>query len=170
VQRYSGNALQQAAVLIPVICRPVPTLLLTRRADMLRKHSGQVAFPGGVTEAEDSSPIVTALREAQEEINIDPLSVIVLGQLIPLESVSGYQVTPVVGLVPPDLLFQGRHTEVKDFFEIPLQEALQLSRYYPLTGYYAGTYRRVYLSWYEDKFIWGLTAAIIYQLANQVNQ
>ena len=78
--RRSRTTMRPAAVLIPIVCRAEPTLLLTRRADSLRKHAGQVAFPGGKTDAEDGSAIVTALREAQEEVAIPPNAVTVLGK------------------------------------------------------------------------------------------
>lgn len=103
-----------AAVLIPIVCRPEPTLLLTRRADSLRKHAGQVAFPGGKTDAEDGSPIITALREAQEEVAIPPQRVHILGQLAPLDSSTGFQVTPVVGLIPADVAFHANEDEVAE--------------------------------------------------------
>ncbi|HHQ6721937.1 TPA: CoA pyrophosphatase [Serratia fonticola] len=158
-----------AAVLIPIVCRPEPTLLLTRRADSLRKHAGQVAFPGGKTDAEDGSPIITALREAQEEVAIPPQQVHVLGQLAPLDSSTGFQVTPVVGLIPADVAFHANEDEVAEVFEIPLHEALRLSRYYPLDIHRGGHAHRIYLSWYQSQFVWGLTAAIIRRLAQQVS-
>ena len=111
-----------AAVLIPIVCRAEPTLLLTRRADSLRKHAGQVAFPGGKTDAEDGSAIVTALREAQEEVAIPPNAVTVLGQMAPLDSSTGFQVTPIVGLIPPDVQFHANEGEVADVFEMPLRK------------------------------------------------
>lgn len=158
-----------AAVLIPIVCRLEPTLLLTRRADSLRKHGGQVAFPGGKTDAEDGSPIVTALREAQEEVAIPPQAVTVVGQLAPLDSSSGYQVTPVVGLISPEVQFHACEAEVADVFEMPLREALTLSRYYSLDIHRGGHSQRIYLSWYQNQFVWGLTAAIIRRLAQQVS-
>lgn len=157
-----------AAVLIPIICRPEPTLLLTRRSDHLRKHAGQVAFPGGKADPQDSSLIMTALREAEEEVALPSACVEVLGQLAPLDSSSGFQVTPIVGLVPPNIVFKGNEEEVAGLFEIPLSEALRLSRYYWLDIHRGGINHRVYLSWYESQFIWGLTAAIIRRLAQQV--
>jgi len=166
--RISHNS-RPAAVLIPIVCRPEPTLLLTRRADSLRKHAGQVAFPGGKTDAEDGSPIITALREAQEEVAIPPQRVHVLGQLAPLDSSTGFQVTPVVGLIPADVAFHANEDEVAEVFEIPLHEALRLSRYYPLDIHRGGHAHRVYLSWYQSQFVWGLTAAIIRRLAQQVS-
>lgn len=166
--QISRNA-RPAAVLIPIVCRPEPTLLLTRRADSLRKHAGQVAFPGGKTDAEDGSPIITALREAQEEVAIPPQRVHILGQLASLDSSTGFQVTPVIGLIPADVEFHANEDEVADVFEIPLHEALRLSRYYPLDIHRGGHAHRVYLSWYQSQFVWGLTAAIIRRLAQQVS-
>ncbi|WP_050118516.1 CoA pyrophosphatase [Yersinia kristensenii] len=160
---------RHAAVLIPIVCRPEPTLLLTRRSDHLRKHAGQVAFPGGKADPQDFSLIDTALREAEEEVAIPTSAVHVLGQLAPLYSSSGYQVTPVVGLVPANIAFLANEDEVAGLFEIPLREALRLSRYYSLDIHRGGINHRVYLSWYESQFIWGLTAAIIRRLAQQVS-
>lgn len=170
-EEQSSSRYQQvrpAAVLIPIIRRPEPTLLLTRRADTLRKHAGQVAFPGGKTDIDDHSPIITALREAEEEVAIPPHKVQILGQLAPLDSSTGFQVTPVIGLLPPDIEFHANQDEVATVFEMPLQQALMLSRYYPLDIQRGGHPHRVYLSWYHSQFIWGLTAAIIRRLAQQV--
>ncbi len=165
---FSANS-RHAAVLIPIICRPEPTLLLTRRSTHLRKHAGQVAFPGGKADPTDSSLIETALREAEEEVAIPATAVHVLGQLAPLDSSSGYQVTPIVGLVPDNIAFHGNEDEVAGLFEMPLHEALSLSRYYSLDIHRGGINHRVYLSWYERQFVWGLTAAIIRRLAQQVS-
>ncbi len=165
---FSANS-RHAAVLIPIICRPEPTLLLTRRSSHLRKHAGQVAFPGGKADPGDSSLIETALREAEEEVAIPASAVHVLGQLAPLDSSSGYQVTPIVGLVPDNIAFHGNEDEVAGLFEMPLHEALSLSRYYSLDIHRGGVNHRVYLSWYERQFVWGLTAAIIRRLAQQVS-
>ncbi|MGY2796433.1 8-oxo-dGTP pyrophosphatase MutT (NUDIX family) [Ewingella americana] len=159
---------RQAAVLIPIICREQPTLLLTRRSDSLRKHAGQVAFPGGAVDASDSSIIFTALREAQEEVAIPHGDVNVLGTLAPLDSSTGFQVTPVVGLLPVDVPLHPCEDEVAELFEMPLEEAFNLSRYHPLDIHRAGTHHRVYLSWYQQQFVWGLTAAIIRRLAEQI--
>jgi len=159
---------RQAAVLIPIICREQPTLLLTRRADFLRNHAGQVAFPGGAADASDASLIVTALREAQEEVAIPPADVYVLGTLAPFDSSSGFQVTPVVGLLPVDVPLHPCEDEVAELFEIPLEEAFNLARYHPLDIHRAGKHHRIYLSWYQQQFVWGLTAAIIRQLAEQI--
>lgn len=165
----ASHNVRPAAVLIPIVCRPEPTLLLTRRASALRKHAGQVAFPGGKTDTEDGSPIITALREAYEEVAIPPQAVHILGQLAPLDSNTGFQVTPVVGLVSADVTFHANEEEVAEVFEMPLHEALRLSRYYPLDIHRGGHTHRLYLSWYQSQFVWGLTAAIIRRLAQQVS-
>ena len=161
---------RQAAVLLPVVCRPEPTLLLTRRADTLRKHAGQVAFPGGSADPDDASLIATALREAHEEVGIPPASVRVLGMLGPVESSTGFQVTPVVGLIPPETPLVPNTEEVADIFEMPLQEALRLSRYTPLEIERRGIRHCIYLSWYQHQFVWGMTAGIIRELSQHVGR
>ncbi|HBV39687.1 MAG TPA: CoA pyrophosphatase [Erwinia sp.] len=158
---------RQAAVLVPIINRPRPTLLLTRRAATLRKHAGQVAFPGGMRDDEDRSLIHTALREAQEEVAIPPENVQVIGVLPPVTSSTGFQVTPVVGILPDRLAWQANEAEVESVFEMPLQEALRLGRYSPLDIHRHSATHRVWLSWFDDYFIWGMTAGIIRQLSLQ---
>lgn len=160
---------RRAAVLVPIVCRDEPTLLLTRRSSQLRKHAGQVAFPGGAADPGDGSIVATALREAQEEVAIPPDTVRVLGVLPPLDSVSGFQVTPVVGLLSADTPLHPSADEVAELFEVPLREALALHRYHPLDIERQRQPHRVYLSWYRQHFIWGLTAAIIRQLSLQVD-
>lgn len=159
---------RRAAVLVPIVDRPRPTLLLTRRSATLRKHAGQVAFPGGMMDPEDPSLIATALREAQEEVAIQPDNVRVVGVLPAVTSSTGFQVTPVVGILSPSLDWHPNEGEVESLFEMPLQEALRLGRYSPLDIQRYGTSHRVWLSWFEDYFIWGMTAGIIRQLSLQV--
>lgn len=159
---------RQAAVLVPVVRRPQPGLLLTRRSRHLRKHAGQVAFPGGAADASDRSLIETALREAHEEVAIPPTAVDVIGILPPVDSVTGFRVTPVVGLIPAGLHYHASEDEVADVFEMPLSEALHLARYHPLDIYRRGDRHRVWLSWYQHYFVWGMTAGIIQQVALQI--
>ena len=160
----------QAAVLVPIIARPEPTLLLTRRAATLRKHAGQVAFPGGKRDASDDSLITTALREAEEEVAIPAHAVNVVGVLPPVTSSTGFQVTPIVGILPPDLRWHPNEGEVESVFEMPLEEALRISRYTPLDIQRRGVQHRVWLSWFNDYFIWGMTAGIIRNLGLQVKK
>ncbi|HFK3155720.1 CoA pyrophosphatase [Citrobacter sedlakii] len=167
INRASLNQ-RQAAVLIPVVRRPQPGLLLTQRSVHLRKHAGQVAFPGGAVDSTDVSLIAAALREAQEEVAIPPEVVEVIGVLPPVDSVTGYQVTPVVGVIPPNLPYRASEDEVSAVFEMPLAQALHLRRYHPLDVYRRGDSHRVWLSWYEHYFVWGMTAGIIRELALQI--
>ncbi|MFD1803358.1 CoA pyrophosphatase [Mixta tenebrionis] len=161
-------ARRQAAVLVPIVAHPQPGLLLTRRSPRLRKHAGQVAFPGGMRDAEDASLHVTALREAQEEIGLQPQQARIIGTLPAVSSSTGFQVTPVVAIIPPHLSWQPNADEVDAIFEMPLQEALRLARYAPLDIHRGGLRHRVWLSWYQDYFVWGMTAGIIRQLSLQV--
>lgn len=158
---------RQAAVLIPVVRREQPGLLLTQRSPHMRKHAGQVAFPGGAVDSTDASLIAAALREAHEEVAI-PETVEVIGVLPPVDSVTGFQVTPVVGIIPPDLQYHASVDEVSAVFEMPLEEALRLGRYHPLDIHRRGHDHRVWLSWYQHYFVWGMTAGIIRELALQI--
>lgn len=166
----SGASLnnRQAAVLIPVVRSEQPGLLLTQRSARLRKHAGQVAFPGGAVDSSDASIIAAALREAEEEVAIPPEAVEVIGVLPPVDSVTGFQVTPVVGIIPPDLHYHASEDEVAAVFEMPLAEALRLGRYHPLDIHRRGNAHRVWLSWYQHYFVWGMTAGIIRELALQI--
>lgn len=167
INRHTINQ-RQAAVLVPIVRRPVPGLLLTQRSTRMRKHAGQVAFPGGARDPEDSSLIAAALREAQEEVAIPPETVEVIGVLPTVDSVTGFQVTPVVGIIPPGLPYHASEEEVAAVFEMPLEEALRLGRYHPLDIHRRGNDHRVWLSWYEHYFVWGMTAGIIRELALQI--
>jgi len=161
---------RQAAVLVPVVRRAEPGLLLTQRSALLRKHAGQVAFPGGAVDKTDASLIAAALREAHEEVAIPPDAVEVIGVLPPVDSVTGFQVTPVVGIIPPNLPYHASEDEVAAVFEMPLAEALRLGRYHPLDIHRQGNAHRVWLSWYEHYFVWGMTAGIIRSLALQIGR
>ena len=102
-------------------------------------------------------------------ISIDISSAVeVIGVLPPVDSVTGYQVTPVVGIIPPDLPYRASEDEVSAVFEMPLAQALHLGRYHPLDIYRRGDSHRVWLSWYEQYFVWGMTACIIRELALQI--
>ncbi|PHM45741.1 CoA pyrophosphatase [Xenorhabdus mauleonii] len=161
---------RNAAVLLPIICKPEPTLLLTQRSRNLRSHAGQIAFPGGAADPEDPSLIVTALREAEEEVNIPQDEVQILGQLFPLDSSGGYRVTPVIGLIPPSLSLRTNPTEVAKMFEVPLFDVLSIAHYRYVDIKRRNRLHRVYFYWHQEQMIWGLTAGILYQLAQQVQK
>ncbi|AOM40362.1 CoA pyrophosphatase [Xenorhabdus hominickii] len=167
---HLANNERNAAVLLPIICKPEPTLLLTQRSHSLRSHAGQIAFPGGAADPEDYSIIATALREAEEEVSIPQDKVQILGQLAPLDSRGGYRVTPVIGLIPPSISFRTNPAEVAKIFEVPLFDALSLPHYQYLDIKYRSRQHRIYFYWHQEQMIWGLTAAILYQLAQQVQK
>lgn len=160
---------REAAVLVPIVRRPNPGLLLTQRSLTLRKHPGEVAFPGGSVDKSDTSLIATALRETYEEIAIPPQAVEVIGHLPSIDSVTGYRVTPIIGIISPDTPWQASQDEVAAIFEMPLAEALTTGRYHPLDIQRHHHPHRVWLSWYENHFVWGMTASIIRALSLQVN-
>ncbi|MCW2254511.1 8-oxo-dGTP pyrophosphatase MutT (NUDIX family) [Providencia alcalifaciens] len=162
------SASKSAAVLLPIINKENPTLLLTKRSPFLRSHAGEIAFPGGASDPEDSSLITTALREAYEEVAIPPEKVKILGQLTPQISFGGYKVTPIVGLLPAGIHYQPNPSEVASIFEVPLFDALTLTQYKYIDIKRGGCSNRVFFYWYNGHLVWGLTATIIHQLALQL--
>lgn len=164
----STRALTPAAVLIPIISRAEPTVLFTRRTDTLRRHAGQVAFPGGRIDPDDSGPVAAALREAHEEIALSPDDVQVLGTLDRYETGTGYSITPVVGIVPPDLPLVPCEAEVAALFETPLAHILDPANHQLLEAEWQGRRRSYYAIDWETHHIWGATAAIIVNLTRRL--
>ena len=161
-------ALPEAAVLMPLIDDPEPRLILTVRSSTMPTHAGEVAFPGGKRDPGDKNLLMTALRESQEEVGLDPGYVDVLGQLSPLASRYGMKVTPFVGIVRPEAPLVAEPGEIETIFQVPLQffldEVPELSS--PIDFF--GRRFRIPSYYYEDKRIWGLTAFMILDLINHV--
>ncbi len=155
----------QAAVLIGIVARPEgPTVLLTQRAAALRSHSAQIAFPGGRVDAVDGSPVVTALREAEEEIGLPRQQVRTLGFLDAYLTGTGYRIVPVVALIePPFSLTINRH-EVDEAFETPLAFLLDPANHHREGRLWEGRYRTYYAMPFRDHYIWGATAGMIRNL------
>ena len=154
-----------AAVLVPVVAHPNDAaVLLTRRAASLRNHSGQIAFPGGRVDPTDASPLAAALREAEEEIGLDPRLVRPLGFLDAYLSGSGFLVTPVVGLLSPGFSLTLNPAEVDDSFEVPLGFLMDPRRHELHARAWKGRQRRYYAIPFGDRYIWGVTAGIIRNL------
>lgn len=157
-------AMPRAAVLMPIVDRPEPTLLFTRRAGHLSTHSGQVAFPGGKREDADPDLLATALRESEEEIALPPERVELLGRLSDVISLHGILVTPYVGLIPPDLPLTPDPTELDAIFEVPLELFLEDRRHHtdviPVEGrpHYVPSYHT------QGQVIWGLSAMMLVEL------
>jgi len=156
-----------AAVLIAVTDRPAPGLILTVRREHLRTHAGQVAFPGGrIDPGEDA--ITAALREAHEEVLVPTDQVDVIGEIEPYRTVTGYVVTPVLGVLPPDLALEPHEHEVADVFEAPLDFVLAPSNQLRKSALFQGQTRHYYEIVWNDRRIWGATAAMIVNLSRRL--
>ncbi len=156
--------LKPAAVLITLIHGPGPdalTVLLTQRAAHLAAHAGQISFPGGRLEPHEISPVDAALREAEEEVGLPPHRVQVLGLMEPYETVTGYHVTPVVGLVEGPFEPAIDPDEVAEAFEVPAAFLLDPANHERHERIYQGTPRAFYAIPYGDYYIWGATAAML---------
>jgi len=163
--------LRAAAVLVPIVLRqPEPTLLLTRRTDHLNHHPGQVSFPGGRVEEQDESPIETALRETEEEIRLNRAHVELLGCLPQYRTGTGFDVTPVVGLVTPPFELSLDAFEVAEAFEVPLSFLLDAANHQRHSALIRGKRREYYAMPYGDYFIWGATAGMIVSLHRFVSR
>ncbi len=154
-----------AAVLIPIVDHAAGlTVLLTERAPDLRHHPGQISFPGGRIEAGDSGPIDAALRETQEEIGLGREHVEVLGLLVDHVIMTGYRVTPVVGLVSPGTVLRIDPTEVAAVFEVPLVFVLDPANHRLRQRSIGAQLVEVYDMPYGTRNIWGATAGMLMSL------
>ncbi|MFN3673609.1 MAG: CoA pyrophosphatase [Bosea sp. (in: a-proteobacteria)] len=154
-----------AAVLIPVVQRPEgPAVILTQRAAALRSHSSQVAFPGGRVDAVDGSPLVTALRETEEEIGLSRQHVRTLGFLDAYLTGTGYRIVPVVALVEPGFSLTINPLEVDAAFETPLSFLLDPANHRREGREWKGLYRTYYAMPFGERYIWGATAGMIRNL------
>lgn len=162
-----ANDAIEAAVLVAVTDRPDPGVILTVRREHLRTHAGQIAFPGGRLDAGEDS-IAAALREAHEEIRLDPTAVDVIGAIEPYRTVTGYVVTPVVGVIPPDMPLQPHEHEVADWFEAPLAFLLDPANQQRRSALFQGQTRHYYEIVWNDRRIWGATAAMIVNLSRRL--
>lgn len=163
-----------ASVLVPLVMRDQVSVLLTQRTAHLNQHAGQISFPGGRQEPSDTDPVATALREAHEEVGLEPSRVQVLGTLPPYATGTGFMVTPVVGLIDPledemqRLRLQADTNEVADIFEVPLP-FLMNPRFHQRRALTVSGVRFEFFAmpWCPDEaqareyFIWGATAAML---------
>jgi 8-oxo-dGTP pyrophosphatase MutT (NUDIX family) len=157
-----------AAVLVPVVDRPEPTVILTERPKTMRKHPGQISFPGGRIDPGDDGPIAAALREAEEEIALPRSAVDVIGVADRYRTITGFEVTPVLGVVPPDLPLTAQPGEVADWFEAPLAFLLDPGRQVIRTVEWQGQARTYYEIDWQGRRIWGATAAMIVNLSRRL--
>lgn len=157
-----------AAVLVPVTDRPQPGVILTRRTDTLSRHAGQIAFPGGRIDPGDADAVAAALREAEEEIGLPPARVAVIGPTDRYRTITGFEVTPIVGVVPPDLPLVPHEAEVADVFEVPLAFLLDGANHVEATVEWQGRDRHYYEINWDGRRIWGATAAMIVNLSRRL--
>ncbi len=166
---HQGLAARPAAVLVGLVDhRGGATLLLTRRAGHLRDHSGQVAFPGGKVDAGDTSPLATALREAEEEIGLAARHVEPIGWLDAWQTGTGYRILPLVARLVPPLELAPNFEEVARVFEVPLAIALDPARFSRQTRMFKGRERSFDAMMWDGELIWGATAGIIRHLATRL--
>ena len=167
VQQYTARTidqptLAQAAVLVAITDEAEPHLVLTRRADHLNTHSGEVAFAGGKQDETDPDLVFTALREAHEEIDLVSTDVNVIGALDQVVSRFGYVVTPIVGIIPADICFTANLDELDAVFKVPLKFFLETEPY----DYFQRGRISIPTYHYEGFRIWGLTAMMITEMMN----
>jgi 8-oxo-dGTP pyrophosphatase MutT (NUDIX family) len=162
-----AEATVEAAVLVAVTDRPVPGVILTVRREHLRTHAGQIAFPGGRVDPGEET-VAAALREAQEEILLDPAAVEVIGTADRYRTVTGYVVTPVVGVIAPDLPLEPHEHEVADWFEAPLAFLLDPANQQQRSALFQGEERHYYEIVWNGRRIWGATAAMIVNLSRRL--
>ena len=158
-----------AAVLIAVTDRAEPGVILTVRREHMRTHAGQVAFPGGRLDPGEDA-VAAALREAREELGLDPSAAEVIGALEKYRTVTGYAVTPVLAVVPPDLPLTPHDFEVADWFEAPLAYLLDPARQRLEAAVSRGRERHYYVIEWDGRRIWGATAAMLVNLSRRLER
>ena len=167
--RPEAHTLRPASVLVPIVDRSEespagPTVLFTRRAAHLKDHSGQVSFPGGRAAPEDPSPEATALREAREEIGLDPGRVELLGRMPEYLTRTGFRITPVIGVLTPPFELRRDANEVDEIFEVPLAFLLDPANHQRQSREWQGELRWFYAMPYREHYIWGATAGMVVNL------
>lgn len=165
LSEIEGLALRDAAVLVPVIDHAEGArVLLTQRTATLRQHSGQIAFPGGAIDPEDISPEMAALREAEEEVGLDPAHVETVGRLPVYLAASGFRITPVLAVVRPGFTLTLNPAEVAETFEVPLSFLMNPAHHRRDSAVWKGYERHFYRMPYGERMIWGITASILRSL------
>lgn len=162
ISQVAGLKLKDAAVLVPVVdSGDDAKVIFTLRTSTLRKHSGQIAFPGGAIDPEDASPEMAAVREAGEEIGLADIFIEPVARLPHYLAATGFRITPILAVVRPGFHLALNPTEVEDVFEVPLSFLMDPGHHVTDTMLWQGTERHFYRMPYGQRMIWGITAGIV---------
>ncbi|MFS0773960.1 CoA pyrophosphatase [Sphingomonas sp. 1P08PE] len=162
-----ADTLTAAAVLVAVTDRAEPGIILTQRTESLRAHPGQVAFPGGRLDPGETV-LQAALREAEEEIALPPATVDLVGAVDRYRTATGFEITPVIGVVPPDLPLVPSEAEVASVFEVPLAYLLDPANHRAASAMWRGAERHFIEIPWDGRRIWGATAAMLVNLSRRL--
>jgi 8-oxo-dGTP pyrophosphatase MutT (NUDIX family) len=160
--------IRPAAVLIPVVDHPLPTVLLTQRAAHLNDHAGQISFPGGKIDATDASPLDAALREAWEEVGLEREFIDPIGYLDLYATGFGFRILPTVARVKPGFKLRINQSEVDDAFEVPLAFLMDPANHQVHSKEFRGMERSYYAMPFAERYIWGATAGILRVLYERI--
>ena len=160
--------IRPAAVLIPVVAHPEPTVILTTRTAHLADHGGQIAFPGGKIDAGDESPAAAAVREAREEIGLEADFVEPVGYLDVYMTTRGFRIVPTIARVSPGFSLTLNRHEVEDAFEVPLAFLMELTNHQRHSRDWEGMTRHYYAIPFDKRYIWGVTAGILRNLHERI--
>ncbi len=159
--RFNAAAYRQAAVLIAIVDKPEPSVILTRRPLHMKKHAGQIAFPGGKMEQDDADAKTAAMREAYEEIGLESQYIDILGYLDIYQIGSGFNICPVVAKVSQGFELIGDPNEVDEIFDLPLDFLMSEGNFKIYSKNWNGNIHKFYALEYNDYFIWGATADML---------
>jgi 8-oxo-dGTP pyrophosphatase MutT (NUDIX family) len=160
--------IRPAAVLVPVIDRPEPTVLLTQRTAHLKDHAGQISFPGGKIDPDDADPAAAALREAREEIGLEARLIAPIGYLDLYLTTFGYRIVPVIARITPGFRLELNAAEVDEAFEVPLQFLMDEANHQRHSRDWNGMKRSYYAMPFGQRYIWGATAGILRNLYERI--
>jgi 8-oxo-dGTP pyrophosphatase MutT (NUDIX family) len=160
--------IRPAAVLVPVVDRAEPTVLLTQRAIHLPQHPGQISFPGGKIEPSDDTPLAAALREAEEEVGLEPSVIDPIGYLDLYMTTQGFRIVPLLARIAPDYRLTLNPSEVDEAFEVPLQFLMEPGNHQKHSRDWEGIKRYYFEIPFEHRKIWGVTAGILRNLYEKI--
>ena len=167
-EKAGVKATRPAAVLIPVVDHPEPSVLLTMRTSDLPSHPGQIAFPGGKMDPTDATPLAAAVREADEEIGLDAALIDPIGYLDLYLTFSGFRILPVLARVIPNYELRINASEVADAFDVPLSFLMSPENHRRDSRDWKGVRREYYAMPFGERYIWGVTAGILRNLYEKI--